>query len=479
MSQRRRTVTAAFAATMLLLAACGSDDEATTNTAAPSSVTDAPEVTDAPDVTAAPDSTDAPDATDAPVDTDAPATTEVPAEGFVVNTDDCVDPDAANAPIEGTVKIAAAMPLTGGNAAAAFAPVKDGFDAYIDYANEQGLLEGYTMELTIEDDQYNPELTPGAVATQIDAGAHIFSGIIGSPNNAAVRDVLNDECIPQLNALTGSPKWGEVADYPWTTGLLVPYTVESQVYAKQIAELFPDGATVSLFYVNNEFGQIYADAFTEVAGDYGLEILGAQTIEATDSNPPTSQVTNIASEQADIVMAVPLGAGCISFLSEMASAKAQNPEWTPLTFITNTCASSLILGVAGAAADGLYTSGNLLDLTDSANAEIPEVKAYLDFMTGLGKGDIVATAGAGWTTGEVTVAILQQAAASPDGLTRASIINAARAFELTPSLARDGVVFKSVGEEDPYLAESLQVLTYDADTQTFDEVGVLISEFES
>ena len=121
--------------------------------------------------------------------------------------------------------------------------------------------------------------------------SRIFSGIIGSPNNAAVRDTLNDECIPQLNALTGSPAWGEVADYPWTTGLLVPYTVESKVYAAQIAELFPDGATVSLFYVNNEFGQVYADAFKEIAGDYNLEILGEQTIEATDSNPPTSQVT--------------------------------------------------------------------------------------------------------------------------------------------------------------------------------------------
>ena len=37
----------------------------------------------------------------------------------------------------------------------------------------------------------------------LDSGAHLFSGIIGTPNNAAVRDILNEECVPQLKALTG------------------------------------------------------------------------------------------------------------------------------------------------------------------------------------------------------------------------------------------------------------------------------------
>lgn len=477
MIRRRRTFTAAFAAGALLIAACGGDDEETTPTTAATEETDA-----APETTAATEETDAaPETTEAEAteETAAPETTEAMAEGWMVNTDDCIDPDAANEPIEGTVKIASAMPLSGGVAAAAFAPVKDGFEAYIKYANENELLPGYTLEVAIEDDQYNAELTPGAVATQIEAGAHIFSGIIGTPNNLAVRDTLNDECIPQLNALTGSPSWGEVADYPWTTGLLVPYTVESQVYAAQIAQDFPDGATVSLFYVNNEFGQIYADAFEEAAAEFGLEILGEQTIEPTDANPPTSQVTTIAGEAPDVVMAVPLGAGCISFLTEMANAKAQNAGWEPATYITNTCASSLILGAAGAAADGLFTSNNLVDVTDPANAELPSVAEYLAFMEAEGKAEIAATAGAGWTTAEVTVAILAQAAESPEGLTRASIINAARNFEYTPSLARPGVTDKMAGEEDPFLAESLQVVQYDADTATFSNIGELITDFES
>jgi ABC-type branched-subunit amino acid transport system substrate-binding protein len=481
MIRRRTTITAFLATGALLLAACGGDDEATTTTEAATEQTDAASPTTA--ASEATEPTAAPETTAATEETAAPETTEAMAEGWMVNTDDCIDPDAANAPIEGTVQIASAMPLSGGVAAAAFAPVKDGFEAYIKYANDNGLLEGYSLEVAIEDDQYNAELTPGAVATQIEAGAHLFAGIIGTPNNLAVRDTLNDECIPQLNALTGSPAWGEVADYPWTTGLLVPYTVESQVYAAQIAQDFPDGATASLFYVNNEFGQVYAEAFKAAAEEFGIEILGEQTIEPTDSNPPTSQVTTIAGEAPDVIMAVPLGAGCISFLTEVANAKAQNAGWAPATYITNTCASSLILGAAGAAADGLFTSNNLVDVTDPANAEVPVVAEYLAFMEAEGKAEIAATAVAGWTTGEITVAILAQAAASPEGLTRASIINAARNFEDTPTLAREGVVDRMNGEEDPFLAESLQVVQYkvgvDGAPGTFTNIGELITSFES
>ena len=68
---------------------------------------------------------------------------------FAVNTDDCPD-DSATEPIEGTVKIGTTLPLSGGAAAAAFAPVKEGLENYFEYANENELLPGYTIELTVE-----------------------------------------------------------------------------------------------------------------------------------------------------------------------------------------------------------------------------------------------------------------------------------------------------------------------------------------
>jgi branched-chain amino acid transport system substrate-binding protein len=290
---------AALTVGTMLIAACSSDDSKTDSTTAPAETTAETTADTATADTAAADTT-------APADTEATETTEAAAEGWAVNTDDCIDPAAAEATIEGTIKIGSVMPLTGESSAdEAFAPVKDGWLAYMDYANEKGILGDLKIEASVEDDQYSKDLTPGAVSKELDAGVNLFSGIIGSPNNLAVRDTLNEECVPQLSALTGSPAWGEVADYPWTTGELVPYGTESKIYAKQIAEQYPQGAKVALFYVDSEFGQVYADAFKELAADYNLEIVDEQTIAAGDNAPPTSQITSIADKAPDVIMAVP------------------------------------------------------------------------------------------------------------------------------------------------------------------------------
>jgi hypothetical protein len=41
------------------------------------------------------------------------------------------------------------------------------------------------------------------------------------------------------------------------------------------------------------------------------------------------------------------------------------------------------------------------------------------------------------------------------------------------------VVDKSMGAADPYLAESLQVLQYDATKKVFNDIGSLITDFET
>ena len=127
--------------------------------------------------------------------------------------------------------------------------------------------------------------------------------------------------------------------------------------------------------------------------------------------------------------------------------------------------------IAGPTADAMSTSTGLLDPTDPANASLPAVTTYLDYMASKDLPEKASTATAGWTVAEVVVAIIKQAQESPEGLTRASIINAARNFNYQPSLARDGEVFKTNGEADGYPKEALQVLQYHADGKTFSNVG--------
>ena len=187
---------------------------------------------------------------------------------------------------------------------------------------------------------------------------------------------------------------------------------------------------------------MYVDAFRDAADAAGLEIIEEQTIDDGDEAPPQAQVAAIADAAPDVIMATPLGAQCPTFMTEMANQLAVRTDWHPAVYITNTCASPLILAVAGDHANGLYTSASM-GLADVANPDVqtgnPAVAAYIAEMNNQGFGDIITTAAAGWNVGEVTLAILQNAAASEAGLTQASIIDAARNLTSGPTLLRDNL----------------------------------------
>jgi len=334
-------------------------------------------------------------------------------------------------------------------------------------------VPGYELALTIGDDQYDPALTPGEVNGLIDDGVHLFAGIIGTQNNLAVRDTLNEECIPQLNVLAGDPRFGEVADYPWTTGLLTSYEYEFGGYVQSIVDNFPD-STIGLFYVNSEFGNISIDNFRAAADEAGLEIVDEQTVELGDEAPPQAQLSSLAESAPDIIVAVPLGAQCISFLNELANAKAASDGWEPVVYMTNTCAASpLILAGAGENANGIYSSA-AMGISDVANPDVAAtepIASYIAYMDEQGLGDIITTGAAGWNVGEVTVQILAEAAQSPDGLTQASIINAARNLNFHPSLVREGMQYIMNGEEDAFYSQDIQIVQYDAAAGFFTDIG--------
>lgn len=404
------------------------------------------------------------------------------ADGWTATVDDCVDPAAATAPIEGTVTIGMTAPLSGGPAASAFSPVATAFQTYVDYANENELLPGYTLEVKVADDQFDPALTPNAVNGLLDEGVHVMSSMIGTANNLAARDLLNEECVPQLLSFTGSTAVGDVANYPWTgSGAFMPFDDESRAYAAEIARQHGEGATVALFTVSNETGQVYKDAFGEIAAEAGLEVVEEQTIAPADTAPPAAQVAELAEGKPDAILAVPLGAGCVSFLTELANVKATDTSWNPGVFLTSTCASALTLAAAGPAADGIYTvaAGGMADVADPAVASRPAAAEYLSYMESKSQRDIVTSGSLGWTSAEITVEILKQAANSTVGLTRQSIMEAARNFEYTPSLIRDGVVYRMSGEEDGFLAEAVQVIQYDAGTTLWTDIGQLNTSYEN
>ena len=467
------------AASALVIAACGDDDDGgSSDTTAASETTAAEETTETTETSETTETTEATTET-TEADEGSADDEEAVAEGaaFAVDTSVCEDPDAATATIEGTIKIGTSIPLSGGPAVL-FAPFGAGQQAYIDYYNSEfGGVNGQELELIIKDDQYTADLTKANSDELVfDDEVAVLGGVIGSPNNLAIQADLNAQCVPQLWASTGAPNWGAVDEFPWTTGLLVAYDIESAVWANWIIENIGEGASVGLFYVNNEFGQSYVNAFNVAADELGLDIVAEEVIDPADSGAPSGQMTNLVEANPDAILAIPLGGQCTAFMTELGNAKAANPDFDPAVYQTATCANPIFFGpVDNGGADGVYSSNNLKDVNNpDTAANDPGAIAYLEAFAATGSdADPGGIALAGWESMELTVHVIQEAADAGE-LSRETIINAARNIDHVSNLLRDGLTYR-MNTEDGYIGEGSQILVWNAEAGGFEEQGDIIN----
>ena len=229
----------------------------------------------------------------------------------------------------------------------------------------------------------------------------------------------------------------------------------------------------SLFTVNNEFGAAYVEAFTKSAEAHGIEIVAEESIEAADSGAPSGQMTNIVAAAPDAILAVPLGAQCIAFMTELGNAKAANPDFNPDTYLTATCANKIFFGaVSNGGSTGVYTSSNLKDVNnpDVVAADEEASKYMAAFEAAAPDADPGGIGAAGWLAMELTVQAIQEAS-DAGNLSREGIINAVRNIDYKASLLRDGLNFK-MGPDDGYIAEGTQLTQWDG--TGFVDVGSVV-----
>ncbi len=393
-------------------------------------------------------------------DDPAPTATIAPDGRYEVNLEDC--PADVSEPVEGPLRIGASAPLSG-TPATLFAPFATGMRAYIDYYNANfGGIDGQEVELIVRDDQYSSDLTVSNVDSLIfDDDVIALAGVVGQPNNLAIRDIANDECVPQLWAISGGVEWGELDDYPWTTGLLVNYDVEAAAWADHVVDELGDEATVGLYYVNNDFGQSLANSVTAAANERGLEVIATETIDPAATMAPNAQLTNLAVADPDAIFAVPLGSQCISFLNELGNTRSARPGFDPLVYVSHTCATSSVFDAASdRGAEGVFSSNNLKDVYDpDVISGDPAVATYLDELVATGaRVDPGGLTAVGWIAGELTMHVLEEAAAAGD-LSRSGVMDATRNLDYVPGLLREGLTFQ-MDATDGYAADRTQIVQW-------------------
>jgi branched-chain amino acid transport system substrate-binding protein len=350
-----------------------------------------------------------------------------------------------------TIKIGNSLPQSG--TFKVFDKVRVGINAYFQFANAGGGVQGKQMELVSLDDAYLPERTRANAETLTQSdGVFALLGLVGTENNKSVQQYFAEtgQCVPNLAVATGFPGFGDPGADPWIINGLPNYGLESVAFADYLEKNKPQ-AKVAILSQNDSFGESYVTAFKQAIEGTGVTVVAEQTFDPRAESNAQGQVTTLAGSGADALLL-----GVTSIPCPTALKSIQDSGWKPLTYVTLTCSSKVLMDLAGTAAEGTISTRATYDPSDPDNQSQPSVQ---EFRTegakyGLTPEDLddlnVAT---GWNFGAYLVQLLK---ASPE-LERSKVMNTAWSQSgVTFGMNLDGIEWTTNGTEDPFGYEQLQ-----------------------
>jgi ABC-type branched-subunit amino acid transport system substrate-binding protein len=175
------------------------------------------------------------------------------------------------------------QPLTG-PAAPGYSEIAPASQAFFDYLNAQGGIQGRKIHLIYKDDEYNPAKTVNVVHQLVlqEKVFGIFEGL-GTPTHTKVVGFLNSSKVPDMFVASGCPCWDNGTAQPYTFGWQPNYTIEGKILGQYIKQHFA-GKKVGVFYQDDDFG---------TGGLTGIryELPASQIVSAQPYQPG---VTNVA-----------------------------------------------------------------------------------------------------------------------------------------------------------------------------------------
>jgi ABC-type branched-subunit amino acid transport system substrate-binding protein len=319
-----------------------------------------------------------------------------------------------------TITIGSHQPLTG-PAAPGYSEISQASNAYFQWVNDHGGINGRTIKYLAEDDGYNPQNTSTVVRKLVleDKVFAIFNGL-GTPTHSAVADYLNSEKVPDLFVASGCDCWNNTSKWPYTFGYQPDYIIEGKITGKYVADNF-SGMKVGYLYQDDDFGQ---------GGVQGLDSqISAANVVSKQKYVPTNtnlgpQVASLQAAGAQVVVLYTIPAfTAITMLT--AAALHFQPKWVVSSVGADPTTLAGLLqsfskGAAGASLlDGVVTSGYLPATSDTSSQWTALFKQIHDkYIAQLPfDGNVIY----GMAVGYSFVALMKKAGRNP---TRQDVVNA-------------------------------------------------------
>ncbi len=373
-----------------------------------------------------------------------------------IDTSQCPT-DPSKVTVEGdTITLGTSLPQSG--IYSAFKEILAGSQAYLEYMNnELGGVEiagkKYKVELVAKDDAYEAAKTVANVQSLLDDEVFGLFNVVGTKNNLAIRDAVNEACVPSLLAATGSPAWGN-RDYPWLLGtFLVPYPDEMKALVDYLQAEKPE-ATIAVLRANDDFGAAYSETLASLVKGTKLKVV--KVAQYDPETPDTkSQVTTLAATKADVLV---LGATLLACPDALKNVAASG--WKPMTYMSGTCTSKTLMTIAGESGDGVISVSPLMDPANPDLVENAAMKLYKEKIAQYGESTTDPTNGIvayGWTAGAALQHILESAKAP----NRLAVMESARTTTMEGlGLMPDGAEFVSNIKNDWFLGENFTLVQY-------------------
>jgi len=145
------------------------------------------------------------------------------------------------------------QPLTG-PAAPGYSEIAPASQAFFDYLNAQGGINGRKIHLIIKNDEYNPTQTVSVVHQLVlqNNVFGIFEGL-GTPTHTKVVSYLNSSKVPDMFVASGCACWDNGTAQPYTFGWQTQYTIEGKILGQYIKQHYA-GKKIGVFYQDDDFG---------------------------------------------------------------------------------------------------------------------------------------------------------------------------------------------------------------------------------
>ena len=314
-------------------------------------------------------------------------------------------------------------------------PVAEGLEAYFQYVNKEGGINGRSVKLIIADDQFNPANTVVEVQRLVESDK-VFAIIagLGTPGVLAVMDSLNEDGVPFVYQASGSSKIA-VPPKEFTFPVQPNYLVEGNIMTRYLVE--EKGAKkIAIIYRNADDGKEEFGAVSAAIGQYGAELVAAVPVNPT-STDFSVEINKIADAEPDAIIVMLFNPQTPNFIKQAKQYGLTDPDY----LMSYPNADATFVTLAGDASEGVEVMA-WVDVDFTATEFLP-FTIWQEF-----KGDKSlpnAFTLAGMAAAELFVEAAQRAGTN---LTRATLVDSLEGFENWSGDIATGISYKPYSADD-------------------------------